>query len=92
MNYKKSIYNVEINKLDNEDVLLYNAYGKVDLKTLSIYSDIENVSVDSIPDEDDLKNIGTMIRRGFIVHNEKDELSTVKIAICVVHIDTNFQF
>ena len=83
MNYKRSIYNVVIDKLDNGDVLLYNTYsgmyGKADVKTLSIYDDIENVDIDSVADKSDLKNISTMIRCGFIVRPEKDELSTVKL-------------
>ena len=50
MGHKKSRYNVEIDRLDDGGILIYNTYsgifGIMDVKTQAMYNDIENIVSD----------------------------------------------
>ena len=83
MGYKRSKYNVEIDTLEDGQKLIYNTFtgifGIMDLKTQSLYHMIENVDIDSISDEELKENAMIMLRSGYIVDAQKDELATVRI-------------
>ena len=83
MSYKKSIYNVVVDELENGRKLIYNTYsgifGIMDKKTQNIYENIEEFSSESGLDEEALQNIHIMGRSGYIVNTEKDELSSIKL-------------
>ena len=82
MRYKKSMYNVEIDHLDDGSILLYNTYsgifGVMDKKTQSMYNDIENLVISAIEDPESKENIEILIRYGYVVENDIDELATYK--------------
>jgi uncharacterized protein len=76
LSLKKSIYNIQIEKLDNNDILLYNtfssAFGILHNDNLELYNNIENLTV--MPE--DLQARGTLevlLDNGFIVEKEIDE-------------------
>jgi len=83
MNYKKSMFNVEIDKLQDNRVLLYNTYtgifGIMDTKTQEIYNEIEDKDISGIDDEELRNNISIMLKSGYIVDIDKDELSSFKV-------------
>jgi len=82
MKYKRSIFNVEIEKLSDGRKLIYNTYsgifGIMDKKTQNIFDDIECFNyLDAA--EGEMNNISIMLKSGYIVDLEKDELATLKI-------------
>ena len=83
MNFKRSIYNVEIEELQDGKRLVYNtysgAYGIMDEKTQIMYNNIDNIDVYEVFDEENLSKLKIMANSGYIVPSEKDELSVVKL-------------
>jgi len=83
MTYKKSRFNVEIDKLQDGRILLYNTYsgifGIMDVKTQGMFFNVENIDITCINDEELRKNIDIMLQSGYIIDIEKDELATLKI-------------
>lgn len=81
--FKKSIYNIEVEKLENNKVLMYNsvstALGIMDEKTQEIYYNIDKFNTDESIDKDVLKEIELMKTNGFIVGSEIDEYALLKI-------------
>ncbi len=51
----------------------------MDKKTQAVYKDIEIADIDLIIDADSKENVLTLIKAGYIVDAEKDELATVKL-------------
>lgn len=82
MSYKKSVYNVEVENLGEKGLLLYNTFtgifGIMDIKTQSVFNNIEDTMIEDIADEDLAKNVDIMIKSGYIIPSELDELSIVK--------------
>jgi len=83
MGYKKSMYNVIIEELKDARKLIYNTntgiFGIIDQETFSVYEDISNYRSASVTDKNILNNVDLMLRAGYIVDAEKDELSTLKL-------------
>lgn len=83
MRYKKSKYNVEIDHLEDGRILLYNTYsgifGIMDTDTQAIYNDIDNVDISLITDSEIKKSCETLIRYGYIVEDNIDELAVYKL-------------
>lgn len=82
MNYKKSVYNVEIDNLGDKGILLYNTFtgifGIMDNETQKIYNNIEDTVIEDITDEKLSKNVDIMIRSGYVIPWEVDELLLLK--------------
>lgn len=80
MTYKKSRYNVEIEKIDDCKILMYNTksgfLGIMNEKTKRIYNNIEDIDVELIEDQELKDNIVTMFNYGYIVDKEYDELAS----------------
>ena len=83
MRYRKSIYNVIIEKLENGNDLIYNTYsgvyGIMDIKTQDVYENIESFSSEHVCDEEVIKNINVMLQAGYIIDAEKNELVNIKL-------------
>jgi len=83
MNLKKSRYNVIIDELANGSWLIYNTYtgvfGGMDEKTISVYQGIEGYDRTTEDDEETAANVDLMLRAGYIVDGDKDELATVRL-------------
>lgn len=83
MKFKKSIYNIEIDKLNNGDILLFNtltcAFGKMDKNTQDIYNNIENIEINTIYDEKNKENINVLKSNGFIVAQDIDESARMHV-------------
>lgn len=82
MNLKKSKFNIEIDKLNDGRILIFNAYtssyGILDQETKKIYSDIEHIDLSSIKNKSIIDNISTMAKNGFLVDQSIDETKLVK--------------
>jgi len=83
MNLKKSRFNVIIDELADGSKLIYNTYtgvfGVMDEKTIPVYQDIENYDSTADADEETAANVDLMLRAGYIIDNDKDELATVQL-------------
>ncbi|NFV14385.1 SPASM domain-containing protein [Clostridium sporogenes] len=82
MTLKRSMYNIEIEKLDNGDILLYNtkssALGILNKDTQEIYyNDIINEAI--INNEKIKESIQIMVQNGFLVDANIDEYKTVQV-------------
>ncbi|WP_461614463.1 radical SAM protein [Clostridium sp. Marseille-QA1073] len=80
MKYKKSKYNIEIDNLDNEKVILFNTFSGA-LATMkneeyNIYNNIEDVDIDN---EKNLDIINLMYNNGYIVEDEIDEYKRLEL-------------
>jgi uncharacterized protein len=77
---KKSLYNVEVDRLDNGDILLFNsstsAFGIMNVKTQELVFNSESIDEDKVEDKD---NISVMKSNGFLVDNEIDEYTRMEI-------------
>jgi len=82
MEYKKSIFNVDIEKLPDGRKLIYNTYsgifGIMDIKTQGIFNNIENFGSLDV-DENEENNVSIMLKSGYIVDKETDELAALKL-------------
>lgn len=78
--YKKSRYNIEIDKLESGKILVYNTnsgiLGIMDEKTKKSYDNIEQVNVEEIEDIELRDNLNTMISHGYVVDKSYDELAS----------------
>ena len=83
MNYKKSIYNIIIEKLEDGSNLIYNTYsgvyGVMNIKTQDIYENIESFSSRRTMDDEIIKSVNIMMQAGYIIDAERDELATIKV-------------
>jgi len=83
MKYKSSIYNVVISELEEGRKLFYNTYSGIfsimDKETFNICENIKHYCPTSVSDEKITRNIDLMLRTGYIVDADKDELSTLKL-------------
>jgi len=83
MKLKKSRYNVIIDELADNSKLIYNTYtgvyGIMDDKTIPVYQDIENYNSETETDEEIAASVDVMLKAGYIVDNDKDELATVQL-------------
>lgn len=81
--YKRSGFNVVIDTLEDGQILIYNTYtgilGIMDRDTQELYHTIETADLDTISDEALKANAETMLRSGYIVDSQKDELAAVKL-------------
>lgn len=83
MTLKRSMYNIEIEKLDNGDILLYNtkssALGILNKDTQEIYyNDIIDEAI--INNEKIKESIHIMVQNGFLVDINVDEYKTLQVA------------
>ncbi|GAA0790354.1 radical SAM/SPASM domain-containing protein [Hathewaya limosa] len=82
MKYKKSKYNIIIDKLENGNILLFNtftcAFGVLQNNNVSFYNDIENVEVNNL-DNEYKELIELMVKQGFIVEEDLDEFQLLKV-------------
>lgn len=82
--YKKSNYNIEVDTLENNSILLFNtmssSFGILDLETKKVYDNIE-----SINDQEDInslmenKEFINMLNNGYIVPHDFNELDLLKL-------------
>lgn len=74
---KKSIYNIEIDKLNNGDILLYNsltsALGIMNNQARRIYYSTELIDENKIQNKEENKIIDIMKKNGFLIDSEMDE-------------------
>lgn len=81
--YKKSKFNIEINKLDDGKILIFNsltyAFGIMDLETQIIYKKIESFIIGSTLKPKEKNEIETLLRQGYIVPEELDEIKILKL-------------
>ena len=79
MRYKKSIFNIEVDKISDDRILLYNslttAFGIMDKNTQEIYDNIERYTVEESASAD---TIVTLAKNGFILDDSIDEPSMMK--------------
>lgn len=77
MSYKKSVYNIEIKKLHNGDMLIYNSYtsafGVMDKNTQIMYEDLNNIDKYQSLDKD----MQILEQNGFIVNSDRDEVKEI---------------
>jgi len=83
MKYKKSRFNVEVDKLLNGNILIYNTYtgvfGIMNTATQEVFRDIESFNASNSINDEMQKNIRIMLRSGYIVDFDKDELASLKL-------------
>lgn len=80
--YKKSNYNVVVDKLENGEILIYNTlnntFGIMNVKTQEIYDNIEKcneLDLPQIENDDDFKDL---LKYGYIIPCENNELMYLK--------------
>ena len=82
MKYKKSMFNVEVEKMADGRKLMYNSYtgmfGIMDAKTQSVFDVIEDIDMSNIDDEVK-KTVNAVAMGGYIINAESDEIATVKL-------------
>jgi len=82
MKYKKSIFNVEIEKTSDGKKLMYNTYtgmfGIMDVKTQSVFDNIEDIDMSSI-DSEVKETVNAVAMGRYIIHADKDEIGTIKL-------------
>lgn len=80
--YKKSKYNVIIDKLENGNKLIYNTlkntYGIMNIETQKIYDNIENFQEKDIETIKENGNFKDLVKYGYIISYEDDELMYIK--------------
>ena len=83
MKYKKSRFNVEIDHLNDGKILLYNTYsgifGIMDTQTQKIYEHLEDLSMLDLEDAEMKRNFDTLVKFGYIVNADIDELAAYKL-------------
>lgn len=83
MGLKKSFYNIELDKLENGDMLIFNSYstsfGIMNNDTQEKYYNIENIDESSIEDNEIKKNIEIMKANGFLVDSNINEYGRIKV-------------
>jgi len=93
MDYKKSAYNTIIEELEDKQKLIYNTYsgiyGIMDEKTQAVYERIESFNIGTALDKDILNAVDIMLKAGYIVDAEKDELATLKLERETARYSTN---
>lgn len=77
MDYKRSVYNIEIDTLENGNVLIYNTFSggfvELDKKSQDLYYNIENTYDCQVSTE-----IESMRSNGFVVEKEIDEYARMQ--------------
>ena len=80
---KKSVYNIEVDRLDKGDILIFNsltsAFGIMNCATQELYNGIENINIDSITEKSIKENIDVMKSNGFLVNEDIDEFERIKL-------------
>lgn len=83
MRLKKSVYNIIIDKLENDKLLFFNSskgsFGIMDAQTQTIYNNIENIDICDIKDDNIKKNIDIMRGNGFLIENDIDEVKQLNV-------------
>lgn len=83
MKYKKSKFNLEIDQLENEKILLFNtrttALGIMDKKTQIIYDSIEEKSDMEIETLKENQDFQPLFEYGYVIPDNMDELKLLKI-------------
>lgn len=80
MGLKKSIYNSEVKKLDNNEILIFNSFssalGIMNESTQIIYNNIENINENS---NENSKEIKILKDNGFLVDDQLDEFKLLDL-------------
>lgn len=83
MKLKKSMYNVEIDRIDNENVLMFNsfttAFGIMDKRACEIYFHSDLIDEECVKNKEDQETISIMKDNGFLVNRELDEYAKLKV-------------
>lgn len=81
--YKKSVFNIIVDELSSGDALVFNSFhstfGIMDTATRSIFEEIENMDPASFVKEKDSEAFSILLKNGFIVPLELDELSLIDL-------------
>lgn len=79
---KKSMYDIEVDKLDTGDILLFNSatasYGIMNLKTQRLFDELNLIDEANLKDAEDKNSINIMKKEGFLVNKEMDEYMNLK--------------
>jgi len=79
--YKKSIYNIIVDTLENDGKLVFNTMtcvlGVMDLNTQALYENIESLDLEAIDDKAK-ESVNTMFSMGYILSKNYDEISIIK--------------
>ncbi|HBB28947.1 MAG TPA: hypothetical protein DC000_06830 [Clostridiales bacterium] len=82
MKYKKSNYNIIVEKLENGDILLFNslsgAFGVLEDNNVDFYEKINILDTDNI-DESKKSLVEIMIENGFLIDCEFDEFALLEV-------------
>lgn len=93
MKYKKSRYNVAIDHLDDGKILIYNTFsgifGVMDHDTQILYNDVEKLNIEAVEDQKQKENCVTMIKYGYIVDSELDELAAYKMRRSITRVNSD---
>ncbi len=83
MPYKRSIFNVEIDRTEEDKILLYNTYsgtfGIMDKETQEIYYALDGIKEVLLDNGEMEQNFQVMIKYGYVVDSEMDELARFKL-------------
>lgn len=83
MKFKKSKYNINVDKLSNGEILIYNsvtsAFGIMDCETQAIYNNLDNINDNNLKDKNMKKNLNIMSNNGFIVEEDLDEFKKLML-------------
>lgn len=83
MKYKKSFYNLEIKKLDNDNIIMFNsftgAFGVMNNDAQKIYDNIANINEDTLANSNQKQIFDIMKDNGFIVEEDLDEYKKLKV-------------
>ncbi|KGM95838.1 hypothetical protein Z968_08045 [Clostridium novyi A str. 4552] len=83
MELKQSKYNIEIDTIEDEKILIFNSYsqafGIMDKKCKELYDKIEKLDVSKLTNNNDIKNVKIMKDNKFIINKDIDELELIKL-------------
>lgn len=85
MRLKKSFYNIEVDKFQ-DNILIFNSHtsalGLMDKKTQDLYYNIENIeNWKSITDEEARNSTNIMVENGFLVASDLDETAVLDVLV-----------
>lgn len=81
--YKKSIFNIAVDKLPSNEILIFNSYhstfGIMDVETQVLYDGIEQYSLDDLNENNNWEVASVLSQNGFIVPAELNECDLVDL-------------